>query len=133
MRDIAGYGGLYRITECGKVFSTRANRFLKPSLNKKNGYYQVKFSVGGLTQMHYVHRLVCEAFNPNPHNLPVINHIDEDKTNNAAGNLEWCTHSHNVKHSAHRCSKPVYIYVKDGDKWKKVLKAKSSKSKGKPN
>ncbi len=129
MIDIAGYGGLYRTTECGKVYSTRAGRFLKPTLNKKTGYYQVTFSVGGITQMHHVHRLVCEAFKVNPLLLPVINHIDEDKTNNHADNLEWCTRSHNVKHSRSKHTIPVYIYVKDGDKWKRVLKAKPLKSK----
>ena len=60
-----------------------------------------------------VHRLVMETHAPNPENLPIINHVDEDQTNNHINNLEWCTYSHNATHNGVniRRSKTVYQYT----------------------
>lgn len=55
---------------------------------------------------YYVHRLVAKAFVPNPDNLPVIDHVDHDRTNNKASNLRWLTQRDNVKHSRKRMCKP---------------------------
>lgn len=51
---------------------------------------------------YLMHRLIAETFCPNPNNYPIVNHIDENKLNNCASNLEWCTHQHNVLHGTAR-------------------------------
>lgn len=68
--------------------------------NKENGYQRVVLSLdknGG--KYYYVHRLVAQAFIPNPDNLPYVNHKDGNKNNNCVDNLEWCTRSENEKHA----------------------------------
>ena len=64
-----------------------------------NGYIRIHVSHNGITQKHLLHRIVAQAFIPNPHNLPVVNHIDGNKHNNAVENLEWCTYGENLKHA----------------------------------
>ena len=62
------------------------------SVQSKCGYYRVKLGAGAF---YFVHRIVAEAFIPNPENLPFINHKDENKKNNIPSNLEWCTKRYN--------------------------------------
>ena len=104
--DILGYEGLYKVSNFGRVYSTKRNKCLKPG-ELKSGYLVVVLCKDAVTKTIRVHRLVAEAFVPNPNNLPQVNHIDEDKTNNAAYNLEWCTASYNRRYSAHKTNKPV--------------------------
>ena len=92
-KSIAGYEGLYEVSDLGRVKSLGNNKFrkekiLKPSKNTC-GYLQVILHKDGHTKHLFVHRLVSEAFIQNPNNLDTVNHKDEDKTNNAANNLEW--------------------------------------------
>lgn len=94
-RDVKGYEGLYKVTKDGKVISSINNIVLRNSINKA-GYYTVTLSNNGKTKKKFVHRLVAESFIPNPDNLPVINHKDENKLNNHVNNLEWCTHEYNL-------------------------------------
>ena len=98
MLDIKGYESLYAITSCGKVYSYRAKRFLKPGKDKY-GYLQVNLCKDGKQKTYRIHRLVAEAYLPNPDNLPQVNHIDENKSNNALPNLEWCTAAYNINYS----------------------------------
>lgn len=84
----------YLIYSDGRIFSKKSNRFLKPTLNKKNGYLYV--SLGRKLPKKYVHRLVAECFISNPNNLPQVNHKDENKQNNNVNNLEWCTQNYNL-------------------------------------
>lgn len=63
------------------------------------GYKVLNIRVDGKTLCKKVHRLVAEAFLPNPDNHPFVNHIDGDKTNNSVSNLEWCTPKQNVHHA----------------------------------
>lgn len=64
----------------------------------KNGYLRVSFRVNGKVVSKLVHRLVAETFINNPDNLPDVNHVDGNKTNNNAGNLKWCSKSQNIKY-----------------------------------
>ena len=96
-KDIVGYEGLYQITSDGKVWSLKSCKFLKPLLSGPKGkeYYYVCLSKNGIKKNHKIHRLVAEAFIPNPNNLPIVNHKDENKKNNYVDNLEWTTYKEN--------------------------------------
>ena len=98
-KDIKGYEGLYQISSFGNVRSLRFNRIkvLKPGHSQN--YFTYEFSVNHIGEVKTAHRLVAEAFIPNPNNLPYINYKDGNKHNNHAENLEWCTASENVKHA----------------------------------
>lgn len=74
-------------------------RVLKQRLNKNNGYMWVCFKVNGKQATLSVHRIVAITHVPNPNNLPEVNHIDCDRTNNMMDNLEWCTHQENITFS----------------------------------
>lgn len=89
---IKGYEN-YEVTTTGEVINTKTGRVLKQH-KRKDGYIQVALCKNGKIKNFMVHRLVAEAFIPNPNNLPCVNHKDEDKTNNV-DNLEWCTHEYN--------------------------------------
>lgn len=77
----------------GKKYRIKG-RILKQQSNG-HGYMFVQFNLDGKHIQIYVHRICATCFIPNPNNLPEINHIDCDPTNNAASNLEWCTHQYN--------------------------------------
>lgn len=103
-KPIPGWEGIYSITECGNVFShpRKGNpngRFRVPVFSGK-GYGQVTLShPDRKVEEVAIHRLVAELFIPNPNGLPQVNHIDEDKKNNHASNLEWVTSKRNIEHS----------------------------------
>lgn len=82
MRDIKDYEGLYGITSCGRVWSYRSKKFLKPA-NDGSGYLKVALCKDKKRKWYYIHRLVAEAYIPNPENKLYINHIDENKANNS--------------------------------------------------
>lgn len=87
----------YAIDEEGNVWSLRTGKRLKPCFNSK-GYHRVNLYKNGKRKWAANHRLVAEAFIPNPDNLPQINHIDENKTNNKVDNLEWCDGNYNLNY-----------------------------------
>ena len=93
MRDIKGFEGIYAITSCGKVWSYRSKKFIKPYEWK--GYLKVNLYLNGQVKKCRVHRLVAEAYIPNPEGKPQVNHLDENKTNNNVNNLEWATAKEN--------------------------------------
>lgn len=106
-KPIEGYEGLYEISNLGRVKSIQyfnhvnnksypRNKILKPLPNDR-GYHRVDLSKFGRSKRYRIHRLVAEAFIPNPNNFPEINHIDGNKQNNSINNLEWCTRKHNMK------------------------------------
>ena len=113
MKDIKGYEGLYAITSCGKVWSYRAQKFLSQRKNN-DGYLLVNLYKNGTMKTYSVHRLVAEAYIPNPENKTEINHKDENKEHNWLSNLEWTTHKENINYgtrttkAAAKLSKPVY-------------------------
>lgn len=93
---IKGYEGVYTISDTGEVFSVKNGIVLKTQ--PRNGYECVCLSLNGKRQYPNVHRLVAIAFIDNQDNKEQVNHIDGNKMNNNASNLEWCTHSENMKH-----------------------------------
>jgi hypothetical protein len=95
-RDIKGYEGLYQISNKGRVRS--ANGLLHLNTNTY-GYKHISLCKGNVRKTVVVHKLVAETFINNPHNKPQINHIDGNKENNTAANLEWVTQGENNRHA----------------------------------
>lgn len=84
----------YLISENGEVYNTKTKKYLKSSASN-TGYLTVY--VDGKNRL--LHRLIAETFIPNPENKPCVNHIDGNKLNNAANNLEWCSYGENNLHA----------------------------------
>lgn len=97
-KDIVGLEGRYQVSDQSRVRNTKTGRILKTGVFEE-GYEQVRFFVDGDKPTKKVHRLVAEAFIPNPLNLPFVNHINSIRHDNRIENLEWCTAQHNVQHS----------------------------------
>ena len=111
-KPISGYEGLYEVSNLGNVRSLkRANtngRVLKQGW-RPNGYLIVSLSKNNRQKTKLTHRLVAEAFIPNPNRLSEVNHKDGNKENNCVDNLEWVTRMDNVKHSIETgLKKPVF-------------------------
>lgn len=87
----------YIIFSNGDIFNLKGDK-LTPKTNNK-GYWQIMFTNNGKERLYLVHRLVAEAFIPNPNNLPQVNHKGGNKNNNHVDNLEWCTKSMNELHA----------------------------------
>lgn len=110
---VKGYIGLYWISNTGKV-KNKHGRILKTFLAR--GYEKIELHKNDIPQKYLVHRLVAQAFIPNPLNLPCINHWDENKLNNRVENLFWCDHETNNNHGtrgkriAEKVDKPVNVY-----------------------
>lgn len=87
----------YEISSLGKIRNLQG-KILKTYI-QNSGYEQIKINYQGLHIHKSIHRLVAEAFIPNPLNKEYVNHIDGNKLNNAVDNLEWCTNSENILHA----------------------------------
>lgn len=100
-KNIPGYNGKYQVSNLGNVRSLYHSepRILKQINRDKYGHKNVELYKDGVRKKFLVHRLVAEAFIPNPDNLPCINHKDENPANNEVSNLEWCTNKYNVQYS----------------------------------
>ena len=85
----------YYVTREGDVWSVRYAKFLKPTVDR-NGYHKLELSGKMYKRLH---QIVAETYLPNPHGLPQVNHIDEDKSNNKVENLEWVDAQRNSEHS----------------------------------
>ena len=102
-RKIPGYSENYEASNLGRVRVVNYRHSGKPRIMKPsiiNKYYRLGImDISNKKRTRAIHRLVALAFIPNPANLPEVNHKDENKLNNNVENLEWCTQSHNIKHS----------------------------------
>jgi len=122
-KDVVGYEGLYQISTFGRVkslkrFDTRGNllksRILK-NVSRGNGYLSVDLCKNATAKLFDLHRLVAQAYIPNPDSKPQVNHIDEDKTNNNVDNLEWVTIKENANHGTRnrRIGKNIKVIYQD--------------------
>lgn len=111
-KDVLGYEGLYQVSNLGRV-KRLPYKLVGRTIGKKkeyirnfpekimigsiceNGYIRVTLSKDGKSCYKNIHKLVADAFIPNPNNYPCINHKDETRTNNNINNLEWCSYSYN--------------------------------------
>ena len=93
-KDVPGFEGFYKVSDDGEIISLRSGKLRKPVPNKSNGYLYV-ILCGNDKKCLPVHRIVAKAFVPDPDNLGHVNHKDENKHNNKASNLEWCTKAYN--------------------------------------
>ena len=93
-KPIQGFENYY-ITNYGRVWSTISNQWLKPTLNQRGNHKRYYVSLGRNNKKQ-IHRLVAEAFLPNPYNLPEVDHKDTNGLNNYVDNLRWCTHDENM-------------------------------------
>ena len=130
-KDVIGYEGLYQVSDLGRVRSLKYKKVqvLMPRFNNR-GHLTVRLYLNGKGRNVYIHRLVAEAFIPNPSVFPVVNHKDENPVNNAARNLEWCTQKYNVNYGtctarmAAKHLKVVLQYDKSGNLVKEWPSAK---------
>lgn len=137
-RAVVGYEGFYEVSNLGNVrslavYSAKYKKVIKrkePRLRKQetshDGYQRVLLCLYGVHHHFMVHRLVAQAFIPNPDNLPEVNHKDEDTQNNRVENLEWCTAEYNSNYGTlpkriskrmreeHYAAKKVLQYTLDG-------------------
>lgn len=129
-KDVVGYEGLYLVSSFGVVMNAKTGKHLKP-MYTRTGYAQVwlygkEHLKGRNGKAYQVHRLVAKAFCVQPQGADEVNHINEDKSDNRACNLEWCTHKENSIHGTRgqrigkanlngKQSKVVYQYTVDGE------------------
>lgn len=93
-KDIAGFEGLYQVSNVGQIKSLKSNKILKPAPDK-DGYLLVNLHKDGKQKTFKVHRLVAAAFLPNEDELPQVDHINNDKTDNRVCNLQWISNVEN--------------------------------------
>lgn len=102
-KPIKGYEGLYEVSNNGRIFSlnyhlTGKRQEMKTQVNR-HGYIKIMLSKKGKVKLISVHKIVAEAFIPNPYNYPEVLHKDNNKQNCNDWNLEWGTSSKNIKNA----------------------------------
>jgi len=115
-KSIQGYEDFYEVSSFGRVRNKKTGRILRPCHANKSGYSQVTLSVKNVSNTQLIHRLVAKAFVKNPHGYNVVNHIDENKINNNADNLEWCTTQYNSTYGKGALNRNTKVnqYTHDG-------------------
>lgn len=137
-KDIKGYEGYYQISNFGRIksllrykycYNYKSKKYIKMPINSKIlkprlskfGYCHIILHKNSKSQLKLIHRLVAEAFIPNPNNYPQVNHKDENKSNNIVNNLEWCDSKYNMNYGnvkikiAKSLSKKVNQYDLNGN------------------
>lgn len=116
-KNIPDWEQLYEVNELGDVRSKRTGKLIKGDDNSA-GYNRVTFYDGKRKKRVFRHRLVADLFVENPNKFPEVNHIDEDKKNNIANNLEWVTRIEN-EHKNHRSNskpyRPFFVEFESGE------------------
>jgi NUMOD4 motif./HNH endonuclease. len=95
-RPVTDFEDLYQVSNLGRIRTLRTNKVLT-NKNVKN-YFSVRLFKDGLDTQRYVHRIVAQAFIPNPNGFREVNHKDENPHNNNVENLEWCTRKYNANY-----------------------------------
>jgi hypothetical protein len=96
-KDVCGYEGQYKVSNLGRIYGEASKRLLNPTVHK-TGYCLIPFGKRNERKSFRIHRVVAEAFIPNPYNKKEVNHKDKNKENNAVENLEWNTPMENTMH-----------------------------------
>ena len=116
-RSVRDFEGVYEVSNLGRVKSLNYRNTGKPGIitpmhRNCDKYLRIALSKKGKKEYRYLHRIVAEAFIPNPYNFPEVNHLDTDPRNCKVSNLEWCTRQHNVNYYKTRLnrSKKVEVY-----------------------
>ena len=129
VNPIPGFEEEYGISEDGDVYSYNSKRFIIPYLDQ--GYYKVMLTRDGKQYQKRVHRLLAETFIPNPNNLPFVDHIDRDKTNNSLSNLRWATNQQNCMNASKtKNTSSLYkgvSWFKQAKKWQSQIKFNGKK------
>lgn len=142
-KQIKGYEGLYEISNLGRVKRLKTSFLdsmgrrvcrkeeIKNGIRSGTSYLHVKLFKNGIYTTANIHRLVAEAFIPNPQNLPCVNHKDESRNNNRVDNLEWCTYGYNNTYgtTCKRRNASRAFYKKIGVTKKSVLKRETERRK----
>jgi len=97
-KDIVGYEGRYEVSDLGNIRNARTH-YVRSTFIAGRGYPHITLINNGIRKVHKVHRLVAITWIPNPENKPIVNHLDENKLNCRANNLEWCTPKENLRYS----------------------------------
>lgn len=133
-KDIVGFEGLYKISSEGRVYSLPRDftdklgrhrkspaHFMKIKINLQTGYPTVTLTKQGKGKQYSIHRLIAEAFIPNPQNLPCVNHIDENRANSVLSNLEWVSYSKNNTYGMANYKRSVSFHKTIKNRIKKVI------------
>lgn len=117
-KDIQGYEGLYQVSNYGRVKSLQNNKIMKPGKSKSNNYrYHITLCKDGVHKSAKCHRLVAQAFVPNPDNLPEVNHknpVTAEICDNRSTELEWATHSDNMQWRTKCGNHPKGTFIRNG-------------------
>lgn len=140
-RDVVGYEDYYMVSNFGRIINintiiedklrnrTKKQTLLKTRIDNRNSkyYYTVRLYKNKNSNIKYVHRLIAEAFIPNPECLPEIDHIDRNGLNNNINNLRWCNHKDNQNNiNTKKAMSVSHINVPQPKRWKPVVQLQNN-------
>lgn len=119
-KDIKEYENLYQVSNLGNIRSKK-NGKIRKTQKDKDGHLKLQLHKNGVSKDYYVHRLVAQAFINNPTNAEIVNHKDENPSNNRIDNLEWCNKKYNntygtkITRQSQKIKREVYQYDIQGN------------------